>query len=160
TRRGTLYLSEANRRESVGIKADALREQGTRLLDVAKQVRDVIAPTTEQRDAISSGFPNVAEYKSGIEQRTAENKAGAALYSGLQASSRAYDEMRPHLDAMRSIFNDPNFYSGTAAGLNLAYKKALASMGGNPNVALPQEALRKVIAANILNQTDQLKAEA
>jgi hypothetical protein len=92
--------------------------------------------------------------------RGEEAKRGGALYNGIQGAARAYDEMRPHLDAMSSIFKDPNFYSGTGSQLNLAYKRALVALGGDPNVALPQEAIKKVLAQNILNQVNQLKSEA
>ena len=49
---------------------------------------------------------------------------------------------------------------GTAEGVSLAYKKALAALGADPNAAVPQEAFRKVMATNILNQVADMKASA
>jgi hypothetical protein len=89
------------------------------------------------------------------------------LQKGLQGSAREYDTaLKPHLDAMRAVMNNPNFVSGTGVGLQEALNKirsnpAFAGLPGyDPNAALPNEAMRKVLAASIQNQVSTLKAEA
>jgi hypothetical protein len=92
---------------------------------------------------------------------------GDALQKGLQGSAREFETaLKPHLDAMRGILNDPNFVSGTGEGFLTALNRIRSNPmfqglpGYDPNAALPNEAIRKVVAASILNQTTELKAEA
>jgi hypothetical protein len=152
----TQQAQEANRKNTaLGMKIDTapLLARAKMFGDAADKIDAALAPTEGQKDVLA-GVPKNKQY---LEE---EAKRGGALYNGIQGAARAYDEMKPHLDAMTSIFKDPNFYSGTGSQLNLAYKRALVALGGDPNVALPQEAIKKVLAQNILNQVNQLKSEA
>lgn len=155
-----LFRQQARREGIAGINSKPLEDRAAAYETRAQKIDEALSPTPEQRNALASGAATPLDYERQQKYQEADIKRGAALYTGLQGSSRAFDEMKPHLDAMTSIFADPNFYSGTGAGLNLAYKRALVALGGDANTALPQEAVKKVLAQNILNQVNQLKAEA
>lgn len=73
-------------------------------------------------------------------------------YDAIQESgSRALADL-PQLDLAKKLMDDPNFYSGVGEKYNLVYKRLLSTFGSDPNVAAPQEAFRKIIAASILDQ--------
>lgn len=120
--------------------------------------------TPEQKNALD---PRVEQSKGLEVAQKQELTRGDALQKGLQGASREFETaLKPHLDAMRGILNDPNFVSGTGVGFQEALNKIRSSPlfkslpGYDPNAALPNEAIRKVVAASILNQTTELKAEA
>lgn len=79
------------------------------------------------------------------------------LYSGIAAAGNTAANAKDEINIAKSVINDPQFYSGTGEGVNLAYKRALASFGVDPGASLPQEAFRKVMAQNILNQVTALR---
>ena len=136
--------------------------------DHAKQIREVYAKNAEmppeQKLGIAAGTPNPLDYQAQLEQNKLTIERGSKLYSGIQAASRSADDMRPHLQAMTALLQSPQMYSGTASDAVLGVKRLLANiptwMGGDPNAALPMEGMKKVLAQNILNATDQLKAES
>lgn len=144
---------------------EALEKAAQSRFDFAKQAREAyyktVEPTTEMKNARSVG-QDVATFKRGEVADKAEVERYNKLYSGIQGAARSAADMKPHLDLMNSFVNNPNFYSGPGEGINLYYKRVLAnippSLGGDPNAAVPQEGMRKVLAANILNQVDQMKA--
>jgi hypothetical protein len=94
------------------------------------------------------------------------NKMGEGL-SGM--ASTAAGMLQSTIPLAKSVVNQPGFYSGTAEGVNLAWKRAIAgmaatpigrAMGADPNAPVPQEAFRKIMAAQILHQVDDMKAAA
>lgn len=82
------------------------------------------------------------------------------LLGGLQGAGNNAASMLPHIQMAKALINSPDFYSGSAEGAVLGYKRFLAATGIDPGASLPQEAFRKTMAANILNQVDDLKATA
>jgi hypothetical protein len=132
--------------------------------DILKEIGEAGRPTGAQKEARD---PTVQGVK-GIElAQKQELTRGDALQKGLQGAAREFEtSLKPHLDAMRGILNDPNFVSGAGVGFQEALNKIRSSPlfaglpGYDPNAALPNEAIRKVVAASILNQTTELKAEA
>lgn len=115
-------------------------------------------PTPEQKNAAASGM-SVLDFQRSQEEQKQDVERFGKQAQGIEASAAAATSMIPHLQLARSLMNQPNFYSGTGEGINLAYKRAIAAFGGDPNASLPQEGFRKVMAANILDQVAQLKAE-
>lgn len=122
------------------------------------------------KNAAASGVANPLEYAQ--QQKTNElnaaqyNKMGEGL-SGM--ASTAAGMLQSTIPLAKSVVNQPGFYSGSAEGVNLAWKRAMASlasspvgraMGADPNAAVPQEAFRKIMAAQILHQVDDMKAAA
>lgn len=112
--------------------------------------------TPEQKNARD---PTVADFELTKERDKLDAKRFSEQGQGISAAAGAADSILPHLQLARSLMAQPNFYSGAGEGTNLAYKRALAAFGGDPNAALPQEAFRKVMAATIQDQIANLKAE-
>lgn len=104
--------------------------------------------------------PAVRAAEMGKTQDAANVKEYSALHSGLSGAAFTAANAKPYNDAAAAIVNDPHFFSGTGETMNLAYKRVLAAAGIDPGAALPQEAFRKVMAANILQQVNSLRAEA
>jgi hypothetical protein len=151
--------------------ADKLKSRAAQYSDYAKQIREALAKnaelTPEAKKARESG---VAGGPLGMEAagkaQTAELARGDKLYNGIQRMAGSYEnQLKPHLDLMRSILNDPHFVSGTGEGFLTALNRIRANPlfqslpGYDPNAATPNEAIRKVMAAAILNQTTQMKEE-
>lgn len=86
-------------------------------------------------------------------------KAYGSLHSGLAGAAMTSTNQLPYISAAEQQLNDPNFYSGAGEGINLAWKRVLSGLGIDPGAALPQEAFRKTMAANILQQVNNLRAE-
>jgi hypothetical protein len=114
--------------------------------------------TPEQKNA-GGANQSVLDYERSKEEAKDDVKRFGKMAEGLDAAGAAATSMMPHLQLARSLMNSPDFYSGAGEGVTLAYKRAVAALGGDPNQALPQEGFRKVMAANILDQVAQLKAE-
>ena len=132
--------------------------------DILKEIGEAGRPTGPQKEARDA----VVQGSKGLElAQKQELTRGDALQKGVQGAAREYETaLKPHLDAMRGILNNPNFVSGAGVGFQEALNKIRSSPlfaglpGYDPNAALPNEAIRKVVAASILNQTTELKAEA
>jgi hypothetical protein len=148
--------------------AEAARKAADQAAARAKDIRDTLAkygePTGEMKNAASP----VVQQSKGLElAQKQELTRGDHLQTGIQGAAREFEtSLKPHLDAMRGILNNPNFVSGAGVGFQEALNKIRSSPlfaglpGYDPNAALPNEAIRKVVAASILNQTTELKAEA
>lgn len=126
-----------------------------------KIVSDV---TTKNLEATPEGKnardPAVLDFETNKLAGAAGVKQYAALHAGLSGAGFTAANSKPYNDAAAAIIQDPKFFSGSGEELNLGYKRFLAAAGIDPGAALPQEAFRKVMAANILQQVNSLKAEA
>jgi hypothetical protein len=127
----------------------------------AKAIRDASTKAAETID------PRFRQAKGLDTAQADELKAGNALKQGLQGQARDFQmQLGPHLDAMEGIINDPNARFGRGEAFTTALNQIRAAPwfkglpGYDPYAPLPNEAIRKVVAASILNQTTQLKAEA
>lgn len=125
---------------------------------VSTALQKASEPTPEQKNAASVG-QTVPQFQRTTEETKNDVVRFGKMAEGFDAAGAAATSMIPHLELARSLMNSPDFYSGTAEGITLAYKRALSALGGDPNQALPQEGFRKIVAANILDQVAQLKAE-
>jgi len=93
-------------------------------------------------------------------EETAATKAAEsynATYEGLKGAAISSATNSTFVKAAKEQLNDPNFYSGAFEGLNLGYKRLLAGLGIDPGAALPQEAFRKTMAANVGQQAENLR---
>jgi hypothetical protein len=125
----------------------------------AKDIRDKLADVAKQMRGQQLDIGKNAAEK--------EIARGDALAKGIHGSAREFETaLKPHLDAMRGILNSPNLVTGSGVEFREALNKIRSNPlfqglpGYDPNAALPNEAIRKVMASAILNQTTQLKAEA
>jgi hypothetical protein len=137
--------------------ADATR---TRVLDAIKQEA---SPTDTEKLMRAQGVGTPAQLEAAKTQATKQTESDVAQYGELHkglagaglAAANGYDYNRQ----AKALLSDPSFYSGSMEGANLAIKRFLSGVGIDPGAALPQEAFRKVMAANIQQQITSLKAE-
>lgn len=116
--------------------------------------------TPEQKNYIQDkleGFPGtMQDWRAKIEaDKTHATKSAEAYIKKYEAISTAGERARmdiPQLDLARRLTEDPNFYSGVGEKYNLLLKRAIVTLGGDPNTAAPQEAFRKIVSASILDQ--------
>lgn len=152
TYRDALAAVSANPMTVQGARAVALERM--KAIDAALGKAGEATP--EMKNAQASGVPNPAEF----DRLTAQNKDEVTRYGKkadaiAKAGSEASLEL-PQLDAAKTLMNDPNFYSGPLEGLTLTYKRLLGTFGADPNVAVPQEAFRKIVSNSILSQIRSL----
>lgn len=105
--------------------------------------------------ALGSNAPNTPQ---SVEQAKQQGGYFSKLYSGISALGNTSAASLEDIRLAKAAINDPNFWSGTGETYNLMYKRALA-LGGNTS-AVPQEVFKKVMAANVLQQTNGMKAAA
>jgi hypothetical protein len=68
------------------------------------------------------------------------------------------EESIPQLEMLKEMMGtDKNFYSGIGEKYNYAYKQLKSAMGMDPNAAVPQEFMRKTMAANVLGGIGALR---
>ena len=94
------------------------------------------------------------------EQATSDVKQYAALHQGLAGAGMTAANALQYSQQALELVNDPQFYSGSMEGANLAVKRFLSGIGIDPGAAAPQEVFRKVMAANINQQINALRAES
>jgi hypothetical protein len=116
-------------------------------------------PTTEQKNAVASGMTSPLQYETAKKISDTDVTQYGKVLSGLSGQANTAAAMLPNIQMTKALINDPGFYSGTAEGTMLAFKKAAAALRvSEEDAAVPQEAFRKVMAANILHQVDDIKA--
>lgn len=168
-KRAEALRRQANTQGVIGIPTKAKEDQALALDKQADAIFEQLGKagelTPEQKNARAAGTPSPIEYEGRKEQAGLDRKRGDALYKGIQAAYRDEADMREHRQAMKGIINDPNFAPGTGYELTTGWKKFWGSVpswlpGYDPNASTANEAIRKVTAQNILNQTGQMRAEA
>lgn len=142
----TAYANAAAKARSVAAslppilkyRADALNKQADAWDDRAKQIRDQIGKYNEAYTG-------------------SEAKRFGAQYDAIQTEAQRAGESQQIIDVAKGSLNDPNFYSGPAASINEKLKQWTATLGGDPNIAQPQEAFRKAISSSILDDVRSMK---
>jgi len=86
-----------------------------------------------------------------------EAKLGAQKYQSLVENGTKAQMEIPQLELLQEQMKDPNFFSGAGEKYNLLYKRLKSAVGIDPEVAVPQEYLRKATAANVLSSLGALK---
>jgi hypothetical protein len=82
------------------------------------------------------------------------------LHKGLAGAGMTAADSLPYIQIAKGAIEDPNFYSGSGSDAILQLKKMGVATGLLPETATtPMEALSKVMASNILQQINGLKAE-
>lgn len=98
--------------------------------------------TPEYRDAmLKASMPASTNVNVGAEKgydKTLGEGYGKAFLEG-QAEGRSAQSTLGSLNAMESAMADPKFYSGGGATANLALKRAIAALGGDPKAAASME---------------------
>lgn len=126
-------------------------------------LKSAAEPTPEMKNAAADRRPgeSLAEYQSRVAggKKYAEDEASrfGKKYDAISKAGQEASVELPQLQLAKSILNDPKFYSGPAEGLNLGYKRILATIDPTQaDAAQPQEAFRKVVSNSILSQIRSL----
>jgi hypothetical protein len=152
--------------ELAGKNGKAEQDRAAAIGQQAEKYEGLIAKAQEEspeakkarESGIASGSP--LQVEKATEQQKLETASYNKLYMGLQAQGHTSAGMLDSIATAKSMIYSPDFYSGTAEGPVLAWKRALSALGISPGASLPQEAFRKVMASNILHQVDDMKAAA
>jgi hypothetical protein len=88
---------------------------------------------------------------------TEEAKLNATKYQTIIDNGTKAQQEIPQLQMLQTQMNDPNFFSGSGEKYNLLYKRLKSAVGIDPDAAVPQEMLRKVMASNVLSSLGALK---
>jgi hypothetical protein len=131
-------------------------------LDALQKNTDLTPDQKNYAQAVSQGFKGtMQDYQAESESRktgaTEEAKLGAQKYQTIVENGTKAQMEIPQLDLLKEQMNDPNFFSGSGEKYNLLYKRLKSAVGIDPDVAVPQEYLRKATAANVLSSLGQLK---
>jgi hypothetical protein len=173
-RRAEEMRQQAQRQQVVGgvmgIRGGGQAEldQANKIDELAGRIEEQIKPSAAEMEASRQGMTP-------LQQKMAEerNKLAVARYDKLQSSNaalgRSADEMAGHLQVMHSVLDSPDLFTGPGhesveflrkAATNLNLPDRVKSMLGISGSTTPNEALRKVTAANVLNQTNMLRDDA
>lgn len=121
---------------------------------IADYVSKASLPTDQQKNARD---PAVAAYDLQKAQQADDVTRFGKKYDSVTQAGDQASSAQPQIQLAKNLLNDPSFYSGTGEDLNLAYKKVLPLIGGDPNAAMPQEAFRGAIKSQILDTLRSLK---
>ena len=134
----------------------------------AKQIRDYLSEedksTTDQKNYQSDKLPgeSMAGYQArvaaGSELGKQDSIAYSKKYEGIQKAAQEASIEQPKIQLMKTFSNDPNFYSGPLEPTNRGFKQFAATVGADPNKALPQEGFNKVASDMLTSQIRALGA--
>jgi hypothetical protein len=94
----------------------------------------------------------------GAELAKQDSIAYSKKYEGLQKAAQEASVEQPKIQLMKTFANDPNFYSGPLEPTNRGFKQFAATVGIDPNKALPQEGFNKVASDMLTSQIRALGA--
>ncbi len=156
-------IANINPKAAEAAKAAAEASEGR-----AKQIRDYISgedtSTPDQKNYQSDKLPgeSMAEYQAraagGAELAKQDSTAYSKKYEGIQKASQEASVEQPKIQLMKTFANDPNFYSGPLEPTNRGFKQFAATVGIDPNKALPQEGFNKVASDMLTSQIRALGA--
>jgi hypothetical protein len=134
----------------------------------SKQIRDYIsgedASTPDQKNYQSDKLPgeSMADYQARVagakELASQDSQAYSKKYEGIQKAAQEASIEQPKIQLMKTFANDPNFYSGPLEPTNRGFKQFAATVGLDPNKALPQEGFNKVASDMLTSQIRALGA--
>jgi hypothetical protein len=152
-----------------------LQDRAARLQEDKKSITEYVNKQNEltepEKKAQASGTPGGSPLtyeaqQEGVKKR--EDYFGKVL-QGFNGAANASAGALKNINLARSLVNVPNFFSGTLEGANLQFKRLQATlaqteigrrMGLDPNAPLSQEAFRKVMSANLLQQATGMRSDA
>ena len=156
-------IANVNPKAAEAAKAEAAAAEGR-----AKQIRDYISSedtsTNDQKNYQSDKLPgeSMADYQAraagGQELAKQDSIAYSKKYEGIQKAAQEASIEQPKIQLMKTFSNDPNFYSGPLEPTNRGFKQFAATIGADPNRALPQEGFNKVASDMLTSQIRALGA--
>lgn len=133
-----------------------------------KQLRDLSiaseTPTPDQKNYEADKLPgeSMVDYQARAAAAAEGGKQDATAYSkkyeGIQKAAVEASIEQPKIQLMKQFANDPNFYSGPLEPTNRGFKQFAATIGADPNKALPQEGFNKVASDMLTSQIRALGA--
>jgi hypothetical protein len=158
-RRIQVLMSQANEQAHLGALVPAASKAAENLMGQARILQD-------QADKRVERLTKEREMQLGVtlagpkKQAEADVEQYSNLHKGLAGAGMTAANSLQYSQIAKGLIEDPQFRSGSGEQLSLAYKRALSALGIDPGAALPQEAFRKVMAANINQQINSLRAES
>lgn len=142
------------------LSAPVLKSYQTKIEAIQKVLQQRAELTPEQKNASAAGMP-LLDYTAEHAQTEARGKESgqsfAKRYEAIQETGAKAAQEIPQLEYAEKLMQDPNFYSGIGEPYNMALKRIAVALGGDPSLAGPQEAFRKVVSNSILQSLGQLK---
>lgn len=138
-------------------QSTGVRDAGKSYIDAIDAIQKRLQPTEQQKNYLANKRPG--ESNADYEARVAADKVYATKttedniknYDTIREAGKAAAQILPQVNFALGLTKDKNFYSGSGEAYNLALKKLAVTFGADPNTAVPQEAVRKVISGNIAN---------
>lgn len=156
-------IANVNPKAAEAAKAEAVATEGR-----AKQIRDYLigedTSTPEMKNYNADKMPNetMADYQArvggGVELAKQDSIAYSKKYEGIQKAATEASIEQPKIQLAKTLINSPNFYSGPLEPTNRAYKQFAATIGSDPNKALPQEGFNKIVSDMLTSQIRALGA--
>lgn len=108
--------------------------------------------TNEQKNAGASGGMTPLQFDTAKTQEGELAKTWVKKYETATEAGVGAQKQIPQLAAAKNIVaTNPNFYSGIGQDYNLAVKKIMVALGGDPNSAAPQEVVGKILSDQIVS---------
>lgn len=157
----TQYLAALQTRAAnPSLSAPVLKSYQTKIEAIQKVLQQRAELTPEQKNAGAANMP-ILDYAAAHSQTEARGKesgtAFAKRYETIQETGAKAAQEIPQLEYAEKLMQDPNFYSGIGEPYNMALKRIAVALGGDPSLAGPQEAFRKVVSNSILQSLGQLR---
>lgn len=132
-------------------------KQATLRLESLQKNAELTPTQKDYAQAVLQGFrgtqdEHAAKVEADKAYATENTKSYIKKYDAIQTAGERARMDIPQLDLARKLTEDPNFYSGVGEKYNLLLKRAITTLGGDPNTAAPQEAFRKIVSNSILDQ--------
>jgi hypothetical protein len=154
---------------NVNPKASEMAKSEAEATDArAKQIRDYLSEedksTPDMKNFNSDHLPGetMAGYQArvggGVELAKQDSIAYSKKYEGIQKAATEASIEQPKIQLAKTLINSPNFYSGPLEPTNRAYKQFAATIGADPNKALPQEGFNKIVSDMLTSQIRALGA--
>jgi hypothetical protein len=140
-----------------------LPEQVKSYQNAIDAIRKISEPTPEMKNAAASGM-TLPQYQDSESERKATEAGGVERaksyvekYNTINAAGDNATNEIPKLHLALKQLDSPDYYGGPLNQYNLAGKRIVAALGGNPDKAAPQEIVSKITADSVLNGMGSLK---
>lgn len=151
-KRAERLFKQSAGRETVGMGGAKAKEAEAKTLNErATAIRAALGKAADETN------PAKLDFAARQEEQKGEIAAGQKEYDGIVKLGTEARLANQKIDLARRFADDPNFMSGPAEGINRRIKQWVATIGGNPNSAQPQEAFKKAVGDLL---SEQIRAMA
>lgn len=108
-----------------------------------------------------AGHAENAAYRQGLEKSSTENATYYGnYYNGLRGKASIAGLQKQNIAILQSVFNDPNFVSGSADQKRLIMQRGLATLGYNVDASAANEVFKTVVTRILADQFAALKSDS